>query len=80
MIHRRSLAFWLPLLLMMAVALAACGNAPEGPRSNAQVTAGRSTEAGPIVPDFTVGTGGDSSFSLHGHRGEIILLYFSFPG
>ena len=81
MIRCRTLAFWLPLLLIMAVVLLACGgNGPQGSGSNARVTAGVSPEAGRLVPDFTVSTGRGASFSLSGHRGEIILLYFSFPG
>ena len=81
MIRFRTPAVLLPLLLTMAVALAACGgNGPEGSVANARLTAGDSPEAGPLVPDFTVSTGGGTSFSPSGHRGEIILLYFSFPG
>ena len=86
MIRCRTLAFWLPLSLIMTVALAACGGngpegaAPGGSGSNAGGLAGVSLEVGQLVPDFTVSTGGGSSFSLSGHRGEIILLYFSFPG
>ena len=86
MIRHRTLAFGLPLLLLMATALAACGangqgsSASEGSESNGRNPARVSQEAGPLVPNFTVSTGGGSSFSLRGHRGEIILLYFSFPG
>lgn len=86
MIRCRPRKFWLPMLLMIAVALAACGgnglegSASDGSGSNARIIAEVSLEAGPLVPDFTVSTGGGSSFSLSGHRGEIILLYFSFPG
>ncbi len=86
MIRRKWQSLGLPLLLMLAATLAACGgNGPEGsaPEASgpyARATAGDSKTAGPLVPDFTVNTGGGSSFSLSGHRGEIILLYFSFPG
>ena len=34
----------------------------------------------PLAADFSVNTGGDSTFSLSDHRGEVIVLYFSFPG
>ena len=29
---------------------------------------------------FAVSTGGGSTFSLEEHRGEVVILYFSFPG
>lgn len=85
MIRFKTSLFWLPLLLMLPIALAACGNGPEdlalqGSLSNDQAIAGASQTGGPLVPDFTVSTGDGSSFSLSGHRGEIILLFFSFPG
>lgn len=81
MIRRRALAFWLPPVLMTAVLLAACGgNGPEGSGPDTGGLAGVSLETGPLVPDFTVSTGAGSSFTLSGHRGEIVLLYFSFPG
>ena len=34
----------------------------------------------PLAPQFTVGTGNGSTFSLGDHRGEVVVLYFSFPG
>ena len=91
MIRRKRQAFLLPLLLMIAVPLAACGDngpdglvpvasVPEGTGPNGRSVAGFSPEAGQLVRDFTVSTGAGSSFTLRGHRGEIILLYFSFPG
>ena len=68
--RRERQAQLLPLLVMLAVTLAACGgNRPEvGPKT------------GQLVPEFTVRTSAGSSFSSRAHRGEIILLYFSFPG
>ena len=85
MIRFKPWLFGLPLLLMLAIALAACANGPEdlargGSVSNGHAVADASQTEGPLVPDFTVNTGGGSSFSLSGHRGEILLLYFSFPG
>ena len=86
MIIRKRQALVLPLLLMLAVTLAACGgNEPEAIAQEVSVPNGRSLEgispvAGQLVPDFTLNTGSGSSFSLRSHRGEIILLYFSFPG
>ena len=83
MIRFKTLLFG--LLLMLAIALAACANGPEdlaleGSISNSQAVADVSQSGGPLVPDFTVSTGDGSSFSLSGHRGEILLLFFSFPG
>ena len=70
----------LSLLVMLAAALAACGGGQQGAGANVKSPAGVSQAAGPLVPDFTVSTGAETSFSLSGHRGEIVLLYFSFPG
>ncbi len=85
MIRFKTSLFWLPLLAVMSIFLAACGNGPEDlaletSGSNDQAMADASQTGGPLVPDFTVSTGGGSSFSLSSHRGEILRLYFSFPG
>ena len=40
----------------------------------------RSADKRPLAPEFTVGTGNGSSFSLKDRRGEVVVLYFSFPG
>ena len=67
------------LIGILTLALAACGNDSGVSPSDASSTQSRPSD-GPIANDFTVSTGPDSSFSLSEHRGEIVVLYFSFPG
>ena len=74
---------WQPLsfsvLLIAALLLVACGGSSTG--STAQVTSQQVVAArGPVVPDFSVSTGQDTTFSLSDHQGDVVVLYFSFPG
>ena len=83
-----------PLKLTMAVItlpvvagllLAACGGNTGGtrpavgsvPSSQERSSA---TPRGPVAPDFIVSTGVGSAFSLAEHKGDVVVLYFSFPG
>ena len=73
---------WLGLgvtLISLALTMEACGSDSSG-AGNAANT--RPSLAGdrPIAADFTVGIGGDSTFSLSEHSGDVVVLYFSFPG
>lgn len=73
------------LLGLLALAAAACSGASNGSASDGGAPlVGRAVEAtkstGPLAPDFTVPTRGGPPFTLRDHRGEIIVLYFSFPG
>ncbi len=54
-------------LFALVAVLAGCGGRTEGAQ-------------GAQAPSFSVSTGEDSSFSLDEHSGEVVLLYFSFPG
>ena len=59
----------IPLFGVLGLALAACGG-----------TDSAATSAASQAVDFTVSTGPLSSFSMSEHRGDIVVLYFSFPG
>ena len=69
-------------LFALIVVLFACGGGSEGaPPENISSSNGQSGPAGgQQVPSFSVSTGGESTFSLDEHGGEVVLLYFSFPG
>ena len=65
-----------PMLAVLGLALTACRG-----DSNASAEGGRAgASSRPLAADFTVSTGGSSTFSLSEHKGEIVVLYFSFPG
>ena len=81
----RSGSFLVALLLSMVGVLAACGGgssgiASEGHSSSVTSFGIATRDIGPKAPAFSVSTGGESVFSLVEHGGEIVLLYFSFPG
>lgn len=40
---------------------------------------GKETTSSELAPDITLATLG-GNFQLSDHRGEVVLLYFSFPG
>lgn len=74
---------WRPLsfavLLITALLLAACGSDAAGstaPGSSKPMVVSK----GPVVPDFSVSTGQETTFSLSNHQGDVVVLYFSFPG
>ncbi len=74
---------WRPLsfaaLLITTLLAAACGGDAAGsvaPASSKPVIAA----SGPVVADFSVSTGQDTAFSLSDHQGDVVVLYFSFPG
>ncbi len=80
---------WRPLswslLLMITLFLIACGSdstssqtvaSSSSPRTSPQVEA----SSGPVVPNFTVSTGQETAFSLSDHQGDVVVLFFSFPG
>ena len=73
------------LLFGLVGVLAACGGgsssiASESGASSASLSSFATGDTGPKAPAFSVSTGGDSAFSLDEHAGEVVLLYFSFPG
>ena len=81
---------WLPappiavtMLLMLGTVLTACGGAPAGPpadNSSLPASASAAGVAESLAPSFSVSTGTGSVFSLDDNSGEVVVLYFSFPG
>ena len=72
-------ALTITLIFTLGVVLAACGGAPP---ENAAILAPASVAnvAESSAPSFSVSTGKGSAFSLAEHSGEVVVLYFSFPG
>ncbi len=73
------------LLLMTILLLLACGSDSTGPEEPASSSLSRSSKpataaSGPVAPEFTVSTGQETAFSLSDHQGDVVILYFSFPG
>ncbi len=70
-------------LFALVTVFAACGGgsggAPSEIRSSSIGQPGPASE-GQQAASFSVSIGGESSFSLDEHGGEVVLLYFSFPG
>ena len=60
-------------LFTLIALFAACG---EG-SADADPSAG---EVRPLVSNFAVSTGQDTAFTLSEHAGDVVVLYFSFPG
>ncbi len=72
-------------LLLMTILLLACGSDSTGSEEPASASSSRSSKpataaSGPAVPEFTVSTGQETAFSLSDHQGDVVILYFSFPG
>ena len=73
-----------PLLLLITIL--ACGGNQSGPQA-AGSGAGTEPQAGTLevdsstlAPSFSISTGKGSSFGLNDYLGEVVVLYFSFPG
>ena len=69
----------------LTLLLFACGGGPAGPEPANGPVPSRSQDpaasvARPSVEDFSVSTGVGTSFSLSEHAGDVVVLYFSFPG
>ena len=73
-----------PMILMLVLASVACSEGGVGsdstssPASSLRASQVEGSKA--AVPDFTVSTGAGTIFSLSDHRGDVVVLYFSFPG
>ena len=67
------------MLVALGAVLAACGGAAEENRP-LQPTASDTKLRSSLAPLFSVSTGKGSVFSLEEHSGEVVVLYFSFPG
>ncbi len=69
----------LAALLITTLLLGAC--AGESTDSTNRVSSNPvAAPSGPVVPDFAVSTGQETTFSLSDHQGDVVVLYFSFPG
>ena len=60
-------------LFALIALFVACGGGSAG----AGPSAG---EVRPLVSNFAVSTGQDTAFTLSEHAGDVVVLYFSFPG
>ena len=67
------------LLLTLIALLIACEGAPAAP---SRLSSGDSASgvAESVAPEFSVTTGAGSRFLSTEHNGEVMVLYFSFPG
>ena len=71
----------LALLMAASLAMAGCASGSTGSRpADSNLQSSGAQPSGPVAPDFNVSTGAGSAFSLAEHRGEVVVLYFSFPG
>lgn len=71
----------LALLVVAGLLMVGCGSGSTGPGPAAgDFQSANSQPSGPLAPDFIVSTGVGSAFSLAEHKGEVVVLYFSFPG
>ncbi len=73
------------VLLIITLFLAACGNNSTSSSTNFNSIQSVSPQAaaastGTAVPNFQVSTGEETTFSLDDHQGDVVVLYFSFPG
>ena len=70
-------------ILTMGIILTACESSPAAaPTDNSSFPTPTSGTRVPesLAPSFSVSTGASSRFSSSEHRGEVVVLYFSFPG
>ena len=67
------------LVLTLGGILTACGGSPaaSSPLSSGAYSVGVKES---LAPTFSVSTGAGSSFLSSEHTGEVVVLYFSFPG
>ena len=77
--------FLVAVLLALSAVLAACGGgsavkSTENRSNSIPPAGGAGKGGGALAPSFSVSTGAGSIFSLDEHNGEVVLLYFSFPG
>ncbi len=71
----------LALLVVAGLTVAGCASESTGSRPAAgNLQSSNAQPSGPVAPDFIVSTGAGSAFSLAEHKGDVVVLYFSFPG
>ena len=71
------------MLLALGAVLTGCRGSPAGAQTdNTSLPTSASADrvAKSLAPSFSVSTGRGSVFSLEEHSGEVVVLYFSFPG
>ena len=71
------------ILLALVAVLTGCQGSPAGPQTDntsLPTSASAARVAKSLTPSFSVSTGIESMFSLDKHVGEVVVLYFSFPG
>lgn len=70
------------LLTLGAVLTGGQGSPAAPPTDNSPLPPAASADrvAESVAPSFSVSTGRESGFSLEEHSGEVVVLYFSFPG
>ena len=71
------------MLLTLGAVLTGCQGSPAGPpidNSSLPASASAAGTAESLAPSFSVSTGTGSVFSLDDKSGEVVVLYFSFPG
>ena len=71
----------LALLVVAGLTVAGCASGSTRPPPAANnLQSSNAQPSGPVAPDFNVSTGVGSAFSLSEHKGDVVVLYFSFPG
>ena len=71
----------LALLAVAGLAVAGCSSGATGSRPAASNLQSSNVQpSGPVAPIFIVSTVAGGEFSLAEHRGDVVVLYFSFPG
>ena len=71
------------MLLLLGAVLTACEGSPAEPPTDNSLppsSASATRVAGSLAPSFSASTGEGFRFSSDEHRGEVMVLYFSFPG
>ena len=71
------------VLLMLGGVLTGCQSSPAGPPADDSLlpsanSAAKNSQS--LAPAFSVTTGTGSRFLSREHSGEVLVLYFSFPG
>ena len=83
MSSRRLAPLAVTILLALVAVLTGCQSSPAGPQtenSSLSPSASAASVVESLAPSFSVSTGIESMFSLDEHVGEVVVLYFSFPG
>ena len=70
--------------VIVTLLLVACGQSLSSSEPTAgsasSVREGQAAIDEATAPDFAISTGDGTIFTLSDHRGDVVVLYFSFPG